>query len=318
MTAKYSIDGEIDVGWRSYWPPEEQPSDESAESDTDASDRDPANETTAMSDTDAETHDDELPVYATEPEQGEITTEGEPMTDLEREIKAVANDLGEYRSETKPNDRKAIALTRLNPELSPRELAEQFDLGDYQTIRQANRKMEHAMLETQSDIKDALSELSDRQYAVVGEKARDPSQTKAEMARTLDIPNGTANTYANRFGVLAAKARDFGISFDRDANIESANYTGPKKNQAAVRDMVENADEPLTASAIAERASVAARSARRHLNQLTEDGILTELPPGPKNRAKRWSSDGQPLDSEDDNSTPTDEDAQKPSEDALV
>jgi hypothetical protein len=55
MTAKYSIDGEIDVGWRSYWPPGEQSSDESAESDTDASDRDSASETTAMSDTDAET-----------------------------------------------------------------------------------------------------------------------------------------------------------------------------------------------------------------------------------------------------------------------
>ena len=60
MTAKYSIDGEIGVGWRSYWPPEEQSSDESAEPDTDANDRNPANEATAMSDTDAETHDTDL------------------------------------------------------------------------------------------------------------------------------------------------------------------------------------------------------------------------------------------------------------------
>jgi len=57
MTAKYSIDGENDVGWRSYWPPEEQPSDEPVEPDTDANDRDSPSETTAMSDTDAETHD---------------------------------------------------------------------------------------------------------------------------------------------------------------------------------------------------------------------------------------------------------------------
>lgn len=74
--AKYSISGEFDAGWRSYWPPEadEQPSDESAESDTAADSQSKPNE--SMSD--VNDWDGDLPEYATDPEQGEVTTVGEP------------------------------------------------------------------------------------------------------------------------------------------------------------------------------------------------------------------------------------------------
>lgn len=215
--AKYSISGEFDAGWRSYWPPEpdEQSSDESAESDTAADSQSKPNESMSDAYDAADSSGDwdgDLPVYATDPDQGEITTEGTPKTDLEREEDEVRELLAEAGWSDLLTDMQveAVAAYRLPVSDSPDAVDGHVEAGRT-TVRRAIHGFMSAMAAGDREHRELFGELSQTAKNATVEVARHPGKTRAEQASAADCSDQFVTVVANTYTPLIEWMRETGV-----------------------------------------------------------------------------------------------------------
>lgn len=322
---KYSVEGEFDAGWSSYWPPDdddetdeqEQHTDESAESDTEddsITEGDNVSDTHDTHDTTADDWDIELPEYATEPEQGEMKTEGKPMTKHTREQQAIQEELAAagYPDLLSEKQTDAIVATRLNPEKTLSELAEGNSFSPA-TCSLARQKYKAVIASTDEELEALFDGLTHQLQRALVANLHHPEKSSREIAELGDFSSATARR-ASRF--LAPAFEGYGI--DRlitragIESIETADTTSDSDNgneldltagsevqtdKEKIRAAVQQMDGRFGTTDIQAAASTVPSITRKHLRELEGEGVLSYQGQEGKRGENQWAVAGDGPDS---------------------
>lgn len=208
MTPPIDIDGEIDASWKSYWPPDvDEESGGTDEAATDTGD-------TTMSEADDTHHDydDELPIYATDPEQGEITTVGEPETPLKRELQQIIGELKQAgRADVLSDLQKyALAVYRSNPSKTTHEVASSRDFSQG-TIDLARRRHRAATAETEEEVHSTFNSLSGTGQRIITCAVFNPDAPTRDIAEMAGHSTSTVREYVGGMPSLVEKLRAYNL-----------------------------------------------------------------------------------------------------------